>query len=90
MSTYAVPDALTGPLIYQVKLDGASYTIKIFFLYFGQRNYITITNQYGYTVVTMPLIASPKSGNQINMLAGYFTTSTLFYYPTDQIIEILP
>ena len=90
MSTYSVPDALTGPLIYQVKLDGASYTINIFFLFFGQRNYITITNQYGYSVVTMPLIASQKTGKKINLLAGYFTTSTLYYYQADQLIEILP
>lgn len=90
MTTYAVPDSFDYPLTYQMNLDGASYSARIFFLYYGQRTYMTLTNQYGKTIFTMPLIGSSHDAKPINMAAGYFTTSTMYYYPVDQLIVVAP
>ena len=90
MSTYNVPDSLTQTLNYQISLDGAAYSARIFFMYFGQRTYMTLTDQYGNTVFTLPLIGSPKNEAPINMVAGYFTASVMHYYPADQQIVVLP
>lgn len=87
MTTYAVPEGISQALQYELTLDGDSYISTIYWNIFGQRYYINIADQYGNSVVNLPMIGSPPDTTAVNMLAGYFT-STLYYYPSDQIMVV--
>lgn len=80
-----VPDVITSQIISSVQLDGSTYTITIYYQIFGQRYYFLISDISGNTVVNMPLVADLP-----NLLKGWFTTSTMTYSPTDQLVTILP
>lgn len=86
MTTYAVPNVITQALQYELTLDGGSYISLIYWNLFGQRYYINISDQYGNSVLNLPMIGNPPDSTAINMLAGYFTTTALYYYPADQIM----
>ena len=113
MTTFNVPEAFSTAINLQVTLDGSGYQATIGWNVFAQRNYITITDQYGNRVLTLPLIGSPSTNTftftqtdfvepndnktstlaqtkLINLLAGYFTTSVMYYYPQDQTLVVLP
>jgi uncharacterized membrane protein len=113
MTTFNVPEAFKTAITLGVTLDGASYTATIAWNVYGQRNYITITDQYGNVVVTLPLIGSVQSTTYsfsesnftqttqnktntlaligpINIIAGYFQTSTMYYFPSDQTLVVTP
>lgn len=86
MSTYQIPPSFNAPLTFSVQLDGASYTMTVFYLFFGQRLYFTLTDLLGNIVVTRPLISS---NGDINNLFGYFTTSKLYYSSSDELAVIV-
>ena len=113
MTTFNVPEAFSTAINLQVTLDGNSYIATIGWNIFGQRNYITIVDQYGNRILTLPLIGSPppedytyKNTNftqttqdktiilalnePINIIAGYFRTSKMYYYPKDQTLVVTP
>lgn len=81
---YRVPNRFPTPLTYNVNLDGMVYILYVYYLTFGQRLYFKISDNSGKLIVNLPLVSTK------NMLGGYFTTSTMHYYPEDQSIEILP
>ena len=89
MTNYAVNEGLTQAVQYELTLDGNSYIATIYWLAFAQRLYINISDQYGNSVLTMPLIGSPSNTTAINLLAGYFTASSLYYYPSDQLMVVV-
>lgn len=75
---------------FQVTLDQLQYNCVITWNVFGQRWYISIYDQDGNRVFTMPLIASPASpAPGISLTAGYFT-STMIFRDDDQMFEINP
>ena len=88
MTVYAVPNAVAQALQYELTLDGNSYVSTIYWNIFGQRYYISIADQYGNSIVNMPMIGSPVDTTAINMLAGYFTTTAMYYYPAEQIMVV--
>jgi len=113
MTTYTVPLSYPNAIPLQVTLDGSSYQALIAWNLFGQRSYVQISDQFGNTVVNIPLIGSaqaaeytytvsdpqgvqaPKtvtlaSVEPINILAGYFQTSVMYYFPASQTLEVLP
>lgn len=113
MTTFNVPEGFETAINLQVTLDRAGYSARIFWCLFGQRPYITITNQYGRRILTLPLIGSPKANTYeyqnsnfvqttenktitlaqigpINIIAGYFSESIMYYYPDDQTLVVLP
>ena len=87
---YSVPPSISQALTYELSLDGQIYQSRVYWNVFGQRLYINISDQYGNSVLTLPLIGSAPDYPPVNLLAGYFTTSTLYYYPVDQVMTVLP
>lgn len=88
MTNYAVTTGITQAIEYELTLDGNSYISTIYWNVYGQRLYINIADQYGNSILNLPMIGSPPDTTSVNMLAGYFTTSKLYYYPSDQIMVV--
>lgn len=88
MTIYAVQEGITQAVQYELTLDGNSYISTIYWNVFGQRLYINISDQYGNSLVNLPMIGSPPDTTAVNMLAGYFTETTLYYYPANQIMVV--
>lgn len=59
-------------------LDGAQYGGAVTWNVYGQRWYLTLTDQSGNVTWAGPLIGSPL-GYDIILAPGIFTTSTLIY-----------
>jgi len=68
-------------------LDNINYNAICTFNVYGQRYYIQIYDLTGNLVLSRPLIASPDDYN-INLVIGYFTTSTLVYRASSGNIEV--
>jgi hypothetical protein len=90
MTNYAVTQGITQALQYELSLDGNVYISTVYWNIFGQRLYINISDQYGNSILNLPMIGSPPDTTAVNMLAGYFTTSTLYYYPANQLMVVDP
>lgn len=76
-----------APFQFQATLDNAVYNVVIpWNLY--QRWYITITDQTGKHITTLPLIGSPLNFD-ISLTGGYFK-STLVFRQATQTFEISP
>ena len=74
---------------FQATLDGATYRLRCTWNVFGQRWYLTCMTANDVLVFHIPLIASPDDGD-INLLAGYFLTSTMVFRDTGHSFEIRP
>lgn len=70
-------------------LDGVSYVAICTWNLYGQRYYINIYNNNGTLILSRPIIASPDVYD-INLLFGYFQTSTLIYRASSNNFEISP
>ena len=70
-------------------LDGITYTAICTWNLYAPRYYISIYDNSGNLVVTNPLVASPD-GFDINLVFGYFQTSTLVYRASSNNFEIIP
>lgn len=75
--------------VFAAVFDGQSYQVAIQWNAFGQRWYMAITATGNTLVVCKALIASPDDYD-INILAGYFVTSTMVYRASSQTFEIGP
>lgn len=92
MTTISIPQAYTQPITFQATLDGGVYSCTVYWLYFGQRSYISIQNQFGTTVLNTALVGSSSTAGvkPVNIIAGYFVTSTMYYYPANQTLIFTP
>lgn len=90
MTIYVVQEGINQAVQYELTLDGNVYISTIYWNIFGQRLYINISDQYGNSVLNLPMIGSPPDTTVVNMLAGYFTSSTLYYYPSNQLMAVSP
>jgi len=92
MTTINIPLTYATPINFQSTLDGIVYSCTVYWLYYGQRSYISIQDQYGNLIVNIALIGSSttENVNPVNILAGYFKTSTMYYYPANQVLVISP
>lgn len=79
----------TSTFQFQAMLDGSIYTVLLTWNVFGQRFYVNVYSLAGVLIVAIPLIGSPV-GYDINMVAGYFTTSSLVYRADNGQFEISP
>jgi len=70
------------------ELDGNNYNCIVTWNVYGQRWYITVANQDGTPVFTLPQIGSPNNYD-ISLTAGYFT-STMVFRQSLQRYEINP
>lgn len=74
---------------WQPTLDGQQYTALVTWSLFGQRWILNVYALSGVLVMTKPMTASPVESD-INLLAGYFTTSTLVYRESSNAFEVTP
>lgn len=81
--------SITSIFNFQPTLDGTVYTLVVFWNIFGQRYYITLYDLSGNVVLTLPMISSPLDYD-INIVKGYFTTSTLIFREASDQFEITP
>lgn len=77
-----------APFQFQPTLDGVIYNAIVRWNVFGQRWYVTVYQQDGTPIVTLPNIGSPL-GYDISLVAGYFTSTLVFRQATQQF-EISP
>ncbi len=74
---------------FQPTLDGQQYSAVITWSLFGQRWILNLRTLQGSLVLQKPLTGSPN-GYDINLVAGYFTTSTLVYRAPTNNFEVGP
>ena len=70
-------------------LDGITYVAICTLNTYSARYYVSIYDNSGNLIVTNPIIASPDNFN-INLVFGYFQTSTLVYRQSSGNFEITP
>ena len=86
-----VPSSAIGTVPFQttITLDGAQYFLSTYWNLAGQRWYISITDQSGNLIKSMPLVGSPLDSD-INLVFNVFTTSTLVYRADTGEFEVDP
>lgn len=86
--TQFVPAANTN-FSWQPTLDGQQYTAVVSWSLFGQRWILNIYTLQGNLLLQKPLRGSPVNYD-INLIAGYFDTSTLIYRVGTNNFECTP
>lgn len=81
-STSAAP-----PFSTTVTLDGAGYALATAWNFYRKDWYMQITDQNGTLIVNQPLVGSPIDSD-INLVGGYFTTTTLVFRPQTGNFEV--
>jgi len=74
---------------FQATLDGNAYTVSVPWNLYGQRYYVLVSTLSGTLVVALPRI-SGTTANPLNLVAGYFTTSTLWWNDQNQQFTVTP
>jgi hypothetical protein len=72
---------------FSADFDGISHTVVMTWNEFGMRYYISMYDDTGALIVSLPLIGSPNYRN-ISMTTGYFTTQ-LIYRPDLQLFTVI-
>jgi hypothetical protein len=79
---------LSGPTV-NVTSTATTFNVTALWNTFGQRWYIQITDQNVALVLNRPLVASPP-GYPINLVAGYFSGSSLVFLESTQQFVVTP
>jgi hypothetical protein len=79
----------TSAFQFNPTLDGLPYVATCTWNIYGQRYYVNIYNSFNTLVMSRPIIASPDNYD-INLLKGYFTTSSLVYRASSNNFIITP
>lgn len=83
------PTNSNPPFQFQAEFDGVTHIVQTLWNITGQRWYVYVFDQANELVVTLPLIGSPPQPKVgINLVGGYFTETSLYYYPTLNIFSI--
>ena len=76
---------------FQATLDGTIYSVTVPWNVSRQDWYILIKNASGTVVVSNPRVGSPDPPEfGVNLVGGYFTTSTMYYYPSSGVFVVAP
>lgn len=70
-------------------MDGGSVTVIISWNLFGQRWYVNLFDTSGVLVAAFALVSSPDD-RDINLVAGYYQTSTMVFRDSTNQFEISP
>lgn len=70
-------------------LDGQQYNVVVTWNLFGQRWVVNVYTLSGTLVLQKPLRGSPPD-YPINLVTGYFVTSSLVYRPSSNNFEVTP
>jgi hypothetical protein len=74
---------------FQATLDGNTYRMRVTWNVFGQRWFLSCFTANDVLVFHQALVSSPQEGD-INLLAGYFITSTLVFRALGSQFEVNP
>lgn len=74
---------------FQPTLDGQQYSVVLTWALFGQRWVLNVYTLQGVLVLQKPLRGSPDDYS-INLIEGYFTTSSLVYRVSTNNFEVTP
>jgi hypothetical protein len=74
---------------FSATLDGEPHTMLVPWNVFGQRWYLVCLGANGLVVFNVPVVGSPDEGN-IDLVAGYFSVSQMFFRIYSQTFEIVP
>lgn len=91
MTTTTFAPTATSVFTFQATLDKVLHTIIIPWNVFRRNWYFQVYDQSDTLIVSAPLVGSllpPALG--VNLVGGYFDTSTVYYYPSSQIFVVLP
>ncbi len=95
VTTFA-PTALTN-FTFQATLDGALYNVVITWNIYRAGDagangwYFNVYDQSRTLVLAIPLVGSPPVPEPgINLVGGFFTTSTVYFYPVSQTFIVSP
>ena len=90
MTTYVnfTPSA-SAAFQFQATLDGQIYNVVVTWNLFGQRYYINVYDLSNNRIVSQPMLPSPI-GYNLNLVGGYFTTSSLVWRVDNNQFEISP
>ena len=93
MATTLIPfqpnASASPPFQTTVTLDGSTYTLSCFWLVMSQRWYFSLVDSNQNTILFRPITGSPETAD-LNMVFGYFTTSTLVYRSSTGNLEVTP
>ena len=81
--------APTANFQFNPTLDGSDYVAICSWNAYGQRYYISIYDNASTLIMSRPIIGSPND-DDINLLIGFFTTSTMVYRVSSSVFEINP
>lgn len=90
MTTVAFQQSTTSVFSFQAQLDGQAYTVACPWNLSRQDYYVAVYDSQNNLIVTQPRVGSPDTGLGVNLVGGYFTASTLYYYPSSQTFVVLP
>lgn len=80
-----------GPFQFTATLDGQDYVCNVTWNLWGQRWYLNIYTTNAALIVARALISSPPApATVINLLFGYFATSTMVFDDKSQSFLINP
>jgi hypothetical protein len=89
MTTIAFNPVPSSNFQFNCTLDSQPYTVIVTWNFYSPRYYINIYNTAGNLIVTNPMTGSPDDFD-INLVYGYFETSTLVYRVSSNSFEINP
>jgi hypothetical protein len=78
-----------SPFQFSPTLDGITYNAICTWNVYSERYYINIYTQTRTLIMSRPIIGSPNNYD-INLLFGYFKTSTLVYRTSSNQFEVTP
>ena len=79
----------TGNFQFNPVLDGLTYVAICTYNNYSKRYFINIYDNYGNLIVSRPIIASPPD-YPIDLVKGYFTTSSLVFEDFSQNFIVTP
>jgi hypothetical protein len=81
--------ASTANFQFNPVLDGQTYTVICTYNNYSPRFYFNVYDNNGNLIVSRPIIASPDNYN-IDLVKGFFTTSSMIFRASSQNFEINP
>ena len=83
------PANTSPPFQTVVTLDGAQYALTVTWNVYGQRWYVTLTDDNGNIVWNGAMVGSPLTAS-IDLAPGIFTTSTILFREDTGNFEVNP
>lgn len=91
MTTTTFSPTASAVFGFQATLDGVLYSVTVPWNVSRQDWYLQVRGAQGGLVANVPRVGSPPPPqNGVNLVGGYFTTSTMYYYPDSGTFVVTP